>query len=262
MNSKKFYAHLRGRNSGLFGTSLSQAQVDACEALIAAGATLTNAELACVMGNVYHECRMKPVRENLNYSAATMMRVWPSRFPSLMSTKGMARSPEALANSVYGNRLGNNKSGDGWRYRGRGYIQVTGRSHYTFFGIANDPDKALVPETAAYIAVFGMVTGHFTGKKISDYIGGSKRDYFNARSIVNGDKNRVGWKVAEYCGVFLEALSVAEREPGFKRTSPSMPAPVVPSDPIIDTTPAKKPSGNLWAVLAELLVKIFGKGKS
>ena len=70
--------------------------------------------------------------ENLNYSAQGLMRTWPSRFPNLEAAAPYARNAEKTANHVYSNRLGNGNeaSGDGWRYNGRGCIQLTGRENY------------------------------------------------------------------------------------------------------------------------------------
>lgn len=67
-------------------------------------------------------------RENLNYSAEGLMRTWPTRFPTIEIANAYARQPEKIANFVYANRLGNGpvESGDGWRYRGVGWIQCTG----------------------------------------------------------------------------------------------------------------------------------------
>lgn len=69
--------------------------------------------------------------ENLNYSAQGLMKTWPSRFNATKAAQ-YARKPEKIANKVYANRMGNGNeaSGDGWRYRGRGYIGLTGKSNY------------------------------------------------------------------------------------------------------------------------------------
>lgn len=88
-------------------------------------------DLQAFLGQVLHEsCMLERLEENLNYSAERLMKVWPSRFPTLASARPYARSPEALANKVYGGRLGNVKPGDGWRYRGGGLIMVTGLDNY------------------------------------------------------------------------------------------------------------------------------------
>jgi len=75
------------------------------------------------------ECSHKT--ENMNYRAITMTKVWPSRFPTIAAAQPFARNPEALANNVYGGRMGNNQPGDGHRFRGGGYIGLTGREVYT-----------------------------------------------------------------------------------------------------------------------------------
>lgn len=69
--------------------------------------------------------------ENLNYSAEGLMRVWPSRFPTMAIASQYARQPEKIANFVYANRMGNGppESGDGWRHRGRGWLQTTGKTN-------------------------------------------------------------------------------------------------------------------------------------
>lgn len=118
----------------------------------------TPARAAAFLAHVAHEsgeCRL--LEENLNYSAAGLMKVWPKRFPDLKSTEAFARNPQRIANLVYSNRLGNGapSSGDGWRYRGRGLIQITGRSNYLAVSTAlkvdfvSEPDKLVMPKHAA-----------------------------------------------------------------------------------------------------------------
>lgn len=70
-------------------------------------------------------------RENLNYSAAGLLKTWPTRFKNLVDAQFYERQPAKIANFVYANRMGNGdeKSGDGWRFRGAGWIMLTGRSN-------------------------------------------------------------------------------------------------------------------------------------
>lgn len=89
------------------------------------------------LANVGHETgNLSVFEENLNYSAERLMVVWPKRFPTLAATSGYARNPVALACKVYANRMGNGdeKSGDGWRYRGAGCIQLTGKDNHSTCG--------------------------------------------------------------------------------------------------------------------------------
>lgn len=69
--------------------------------------------------------------ENMNYRAVTLRKVWPSRFPTLQIANQYAMQPIKLANFVYGDRMGNNQPGDGWQFRGGGFIGLTGREVYT-----------------------------------------------------------------------------------------------------------------------------------
>lgn len=90
-----------------------------------------HAEVAMFLAQVGHESvDLTRLEESLYYTMERLREVWPSRFPDAASTKGYARNPEALANHTYGGRLGNVYPGDGWRFRGRGPIQLTGRDNY------------------------------------------------------------------------------------------------------------------------------------
>lgn len=106
-------------------------------------------------------------------------------------------------------KLGNSpeKDGDGYKYRGRGYVQLTGKSNYAKYGIASKPEQALDPQKAFEIMTDGMHTGAYTGKKLSDYFTARKADYINARRIINGtDKAAV---IAKYAKQFESILNSA-----------------------------------------------------
>ena len=91
----------------------------------------TKKRVACFLAQGGHEsAQFSILKENLNYSDAGLCKVWPKRFPSLASAKPYNRNPEKIANKVYADRLGNGSeaTGDGFKYRGRGAIQLTGKS--------------------------------------------------------------------------------------------------------------------------------------
>ena len=123
---------------------------------------------AAFIGQCGHESNnFKVLEENLNYSAKGLMGTWPSRFPILEDALKIERNPEKIANKVYGGRadLGNTEDGDGWRFHGRGIIQLTGRANYTICGdalgkpFATAPEIVLEPENAV------MSAGWFWNKK-------------------------------------------------------------------------------------------------
>lgn len=98
--------------------------------------------------------------ENMNYSATGLLQTWPKRFTMDGNDKTRAyamdyhRRPEQIANLVYANRIGNGNvaSGDGWKYRGRGLIQITGRTNYRRFGSDSHPELLEQPTEAAVSA--------------------------------------------------------------------------------------------------------------
>lgn len=91
----------------------------------------------------------KAVSENLNYSADGLKKIFPKYFPG--DSTAYARQPEKIANKVYSSRMGNGDeaSGDGWKFRGRGYIQLTGKSNYTAFDKTVDDDILANPDLVA-----------------------------------------------------------------------------------------------------------------
>lgn len=121
----------------------------------------TPLRVAGFLSQIGHESGgLAMLEENLNYKAETLMRVWPKRFPTLEFAQQYARNPQKIANSVYANRMGNGDeaSGEGWKYRGRGLKQLTGKDNYTAFSkaIGTDfvasPDLLLEPVNAALSA--------------------------------------------------------------------------------------------------------------
>lgn len=107
--------------------------------------------MAAFIAQVSHESGgFNFTKEGLNYSAKALMKTWPRRFPTLDIANQYARNPQKIANKVYANRMGNGpeSSGDGYRYRGRGLIQLTGKENYTKF--ANSIGKSL-SETITYM---------------------------------------------------------------------------------------------------------------
>lgn len=92
----------------------------------------TPLRLAHFFAQIHHESNLKPVSENLNYSWTALMRVFFKYFPTEELAKDYHRQPERIANRVYANRMdnGSEASGEGWKYRGRGFIQITGKANY------------------------------------------------------------------------------------------------------------------------------------
>lgn len=116
---------------------------------------------AAFIGQCSHECgNFKILEENLNYRAATLMKLWPKRFPTQEIANSYEKNPKKIANMVYSNRMGNRDeaSGDGYRFRGRGCIQLTGHANYFHASKAcgvdfvMDPDKVATPQYAAMTA--------------------------------------------------------------------------------------------------------------
>jgi putative chitinase len=109
----------------------------------------TPLRLAHFLAQCGHESGgFKVTSENLNYSAKGLMGIFKKYFPTEQLAESYQRQPQKIANKVYASRMdnGNEASGDGFKFRGRGYIQLTGRANYTAFGkainedIANNPD--------------------------------------------------------------------------------------------------------------------------
>ncbi|WP_369781853.1 glycoside hydrolase family 19 protein [Pseudomonas sp. WC2401] len=102
--------------------------------------------VAAFIAQVGHESsQLMHLVESLSYSADALRKTWPSRFDMELAS-ATARKPEQIANIAYGNRMGNSTPGDGWKYRGRGLIQITGKNNYRACGEALGLDLIAQPE--------------------------------------------------------------------------------------------------------------------
>ncbi len=159
-----------------------------------------------------------------------------------------------------GKVLGNTVAGDGSRFHGRGYVQLTGRRNYALaskkLGVdfLAEPDRALERPLAATIMFDGMLNGWFTGKKLSDYINATKTDFTNARRIINGTDKAA--TIKGYANTFWDALKKAHRDGPIPKPLPSPPAPVPvpqpptqPDDPGPATEPPQPAPTGFWAWL-------------
>jgi putative chitinase len=131
---------------------------------------LSPARAAHFFGQTSHETGgFKAFSENLNYGAKGLMGVFKKYFPNEAVAKQYERKPEKIANRVYANRMGNGDeaSGDGWRYRGRGALQLTGRTNYeTFAAYCNRPDVMTNPDLVATELAFESAMFFFERNKL------------------------------------------------------------------------------------------------
>jgi len=114
----------------------------------------TPQRVAAFLAQCAHESGgFRALKENLNYKAASLRRVFPKYFPDDAIANAYANKGEMIANRVYANRMGNGdeQSGDGFRYCGRGLIQLTGKNNYTLFAGSLDMAVEDVPE---YLGTF------------------------------------------------------------------------------------------------------------
>jgi putative chitinase len=157
----------------------------------------SNQRQACFLGQVgvesdYFTC----VEENLHYSYAELIRVFPSHFDAA-TAQAYANQPEAIANRVYANRMGNGPetSGDGWNYRGRGLIQITGKDNYQAFadslGMTLDQVTTYLstPEGACMSA--GWFWGSHNLNPLADNF-----EVTNITKAINGGTNGIAERIA------------------------------------------------------------------
>jgi len=148
----------------------------------------TPARQAFFIGQCAHESNnFRVLEENLHYSAAALMRVWPSRFPNLEVANQFASNAEKIANKVYAGRMGNGDeaSGDGYAYRGRGLFQLTGKENYERCGEALGVDLINQPGLLAQPHYAALSAGWFWNKKGLNSLADSQ-DFETMTKRING----------------------------------------------------------------------------
>ena len=157
---------------------------------------------ASIMAQVAHESGgFTTLSENLNYKAPTLLKLFPKRFSGPDDAQQVASGgPKAVAERIYGGRMGNapEGSGDGFEYRGRGFIQLTGKNNYKIFGYAGNPDDLTKPESAAESAI--------------KFMKGYKGDWSNITAVtkfVNGGTNGLADR-EEYFHSFLNDPTITK----------------------------------------------------
>lgn len=152
----------------------------------------TPQRLWAFMANISPETGgLRSLEENLNYSASRLCKVFPSRVTSDSLAKQLAHKPEKIANFLYGGRFGNNKSGDGWKYRGRGMLQNTFKANYADAGYADCPELLAQPEHALKAAL-----SYWVSKNCNRFA--DKGDLTGLRKVINGGTNGVQEMKAAY----------------------------------------------------------------
>jgi hypothetical protein len=193
INRKQFFDSVR---HSIFGGKLSQSQVSGLESILdyAEPTRLTDLrQLSYVLATTAFETAytVQPIREHGG----------ADYFFKMYDPKG-SRPTVAKA-------LGNTTPGDGIKYSGRGFVQLTGRTNYermsvvTGVDLVNNPDLAMQPDIATKILFYGMEHGSFTSKKLTDFFN-DKTDWVGARKIINGQDKAT--EIASIAQKFYTAL--------------------------------------------------------
>jgi len=154
---------------------------------------------AAFIGQCGHECaNFRILEENLNYRAATLMRLWPKRFPTQEIANAYAGNPKKIANMVYASRMGNRdeSSGDGFRFRGRGCIQLTGSTNYYNAGKALGVDFWAEPDLVSTPKYAALTAGWFwSTHKCNE--SAAQQDWVRLTKIINGGTIGLDERIAQ-----------------------------------------------------------------
>ena len=156
--------------------------------------------LSCFLAQTAHESGgFRVLKENLNYSAEGLCRIFPKYFPNITIAQQYARQPQRIANKVYANRMGNldEKSGDGYKFCGRGLIQITGKLNYTKFaqGLGMTVDECVAYMETAEGACSSA--GWFWDiNNLNEYA--DKGDFVTLTKRINGGTNGLDDRLKRY----------------------------------------------------------------
>lgn len=170
----------------------------------------TEERLAAFLAQVGHESgEFKSAVENLNYSATGLRNVFPKYFKTDKIAAEYARKPEKIANRVYANRMGNGdeKSGDGWLYRGKGLLQLTGKNNHVQF--AEDMGMTLEQAIEYLLTPAGSIASaawFWDQNKLNQYV--DVGDFVKLTKRINGGTNGIEHRQALYANA-LDILNVA-----------------------------------------------------
>ena len=214
--------------------------------LLAAAAyyKLTPARAAHFFGQTAHETGgFKAFSENLNYGAKGLRGIFPKYFPTDAVAAQYERKPQAIANRVYASRMGNGaeQSGDGWRYRGRGALQLTGKDNYAAFAkYCNRPDVMTNPDLVATELAFESAMFFFERNKLWALCDQGVTDaaITSVRKKVNG-----GTIGLDDCKAKTKTYYAQLSAPGALKAAPAAPSPA--PAPVAESAPAEKVDPNM-----------------
>jgi putative chitinase len=170
---------------------------------------LSDIHTAHFLGQCSHETGgWRIFEENLSYSKEALLNVFPKYF-NVVQAETFARKPFAIAEKVYGGRMGNNQPGDGWKYRGRGAIQTTGKANYTAFSREiNHPDIIENPDSLKDMFALESALFFFDNNRVFDKARDVSPESILAVSLkvnggYNGLKDREEWTKKIYSWITI-----------------------------------------------------------
>lgn len=220
-------------------TGGSNARKDELIKAMDAGGITDPQSKAGLMANVDHESQgFTRNEENLNYSAKRLQEVFPKYYKDADSARADAGNPEAIANKVYGGRMGNTDPGDGFKFRGRGDIHLTGKDQYAAMGeklgvdLVNNPELAADPKYSAQIAVQYWKDSGANALAAQGNVAG-------ARKAVNGGTNGLK-EVSDKYDQYLPQARAGDLTPVRQANEVRIAAPAAANDAINQTLATMK----------------------